>query len=99
MYTVQYMKKVTQTCLLKGVMKYRYTSTGTEMRICHDCFCCITVSLCRAKDVNVKYPGTCVADLDPYVFGPPGSESGSISQSYGYGSRSFYHQAKIVRKT
>jgi hypothetical protein len=34
---------------------------------------------------------------DPYVFGPPGS--GSISQKYGSGSGSFYHQAKIVRKT
>jgi hypothetical protein len=29
-----------------------------------------------------------VADPDPYVFGPPGSISGS-----------FYNQAKIVRKT
>jgi hypothetical protein len=27
--------------------------------------------------------------------GPPGS----VSQRYGYGSGSFYHQAKIVRKT
>ncbi len=34
---------------------------------------------------------------DPYVFGPPGS--GSISQRYGAGSGSFYHHAKIVRKT
>ncbi len=34
---------------------------------------------------------------DPYVFGPPGS--GSISQRYGSRSRSFYHQAKIARKT
>ncbi len=32
---------------------------------------------------------------DPYVFGPSGS--GSISQRYGSGS--FYHHAKIVRKT
>ncbi len=38
-------------------------------------------------------------------FGPLGSAFGSISQRYGYGygsgngSRSFYHQAKIVRKT
>jgi hypothetical protein len=32
---------------------------------------------------------------DPYVFGPP--RSGSISQRYGSGS--FHHQAKIVRKT
>jgi hypothetical protein len=39
-----------------------------------------------------------VADTDPYdsFFGPP--ESGSISQRYGSGSRSFYHQTKIVRK-
>jgi hypothetical protein len=34
---------------------------------------------------------------DPHVFGPPGS--GSISQRYGSRSGSFYHQAKIVRKT
>jgi predicted RND superfamily exporter protein len=38
-----------------------------------------------------------VVDPDPYVFGPPGS--GSISKRYGSGSRSFYHQAKLVRKT
>ena len=31
---------------------------------------------------------------DPYVFGPPESES--ISQSYGSGPGSFYHQTKIV---
>jgi hypothetical protein len=36
---------------------------------------------------------------DPYVSGPPGSRYGSISQRYGSGSGSFYHQAKIVRKT
>ncbi len=43
-----------------------------------------------------------VADPDPdppnaHVFGPPESGSGSISQRYGSGS--FYHQAKPVRKT
>jgi hypothetical protein len=32
---------------------------------------------------------------DPHVFGPPGS--GSTCQRYGSGS--FYHHAKIVRKT
>ncbi len=32
-----------------------------------------------------------------YVSGPPGS--GPISQRYGSGSGSFYHQAKTVRKT
>jgi hypothetical protein len=40
---------------------------------------------------------------DPYVFGPPGSGSGAISQRYESGSGSvsgsFYHQAKIVGKT
>jgi hypothetical protein len=34
---------------------------------------------------------------DPYVFGPPGS--GSISQRYGSGSVSFYHQPKITINT
>ncbi len=38
-----------------------------------------------------------VADPDLYVFGPPGP--GSVSQRYGSGSGSFYHQAKNVRKT
>ncbi len=32
---------------------------------------------------------------DPHIFGPPGS--GSISHSYGSGS--FYHHAKTLRKT
>jgi hypothetical protein len=36
---------------------------------------------------------------DPYVFGPPGSGSRSISTRYESGSGSFYNQAKIVRKT
>jgi hypothetical protein len=42
---------------------------------------------------------------DPHVFEPPGSGSGSTSQRYGSGSgscsgsESFYHHAKIVRKT
>jgi hypothetical protein len=42
-----------------------------------------------------------VLGLDPHVFGPLGSGFGSISKRYGSGSssRSFYHQAKIVRKT
>jgi hypothetical protein len=44
---------------------------------------------------------TSVADPDPnpsdlYVFGPPRSGSGSISQRHGSGL--FYHQAKIIRK-
>jgi hypothetical protein len=31
---------------------------------------------------------------DPYVFGPPGSRSGSTSQRYRSVSGSFYHQTK-----
>jgi hypothetical protein len=42
---------------------------------------------------------TSVADTDPYVFGPPGSRSESVSQIFGSGSESFGNQAKIVRKT
>jgi hypothetical protein len=36
---------------------------------------------------------------DPYDFGPPRSGPGSISQRYRSESGSFYHPAKIVRKT
>ncbi len=37
-----------------------------------------------------------VPDPDPHVCWPPGS--GSTSQKYGFGSGSFSHQTKIVRK-
>jgi hypothetical protein len=47
--------------------------------------------------ISVADPDSDPQDL--YVFGPPGSESGSISTRYVSGSRSFYNQAKIVRKT
>jgi hypothetical protein len=50
--------------------------------------------------VPVLMEKSSVADPDPAdlnVFGPPGS--GSTSQRYGSGSGSFYHHAKIVRKT
>jgi|688.fasta_scaffold915981_1 hypothetical protein len=36
---------------------------------------------------------------DPYVFGPLVSGTGSVSQMYGSGSRSFYLQAEKERKT
>jgi hypothetical protein len=45
---------------------------------------------------------TSVADPYPYIFGPPGSGP-LVPTMYGSGSgsrpRSFYHQAKIVRKS
>jgi hypothetical protein len=46
----------------------------------------------KTVDTTVADP-----DQDPHVFGPPGS--GSTSQRYRSGSGSFYHHAKIVRKT
>jgi hypothetical protein len=58
-----------------------------------------TVSFCPCINVHPvpKHFGS-VADpdpSDPYVFGHPGS--GSIKQRYGSGS--FYHKEKMVRKT
>jgi hypothetical protein len=49
-------------------------------------------------NVNDKVFGfvhSMVEDPDPYVFGPSGSGSGSVSQMYGSSSGSLYHQAKI----
>ena len=56
----------------------------------------VFVSLLWFKQRNIGTVSISVADpdpQDPYVFLPPSS----ISQRYGSGS--FYHQAKIVRKT
>jgi hypothetical protein len=54
-----------------------------------------------SKDDGMTFLLGSVADLDPHVFGPPGS--GSTNQRYGSGSGScsgsFYHHAKIIRKT
>jgi hypothetical protein len=44
----------------------------------------------------VKIDGS-VPDPNPHVFGPPAYES--TIQMFGSGSGSFYHEAKIVRKT
>jgi hypothetical protein len=47
------------------------------------------VPSCPIPKINMalqKYEKNSAADPDPYAFGPPGSGS-------------FYHQAKIVRKT
>ncbi len=48
---------------------------------------------------HCRYDNISVADPDPHVFGPSGL--GSTNQMYvsGSGSGSFYHHAKIVRKT
>jgi hypothetical protein len=57
------------------------------------CFC-LTIVLPYTKTKMLQMVDSSVA-ADPHVFGPPGS--GSIIQKYVSGS--FYHQAKIVRKT
>jgi hypothetical protein len=47
--------------------------------------------------VNIKsFRKHIISPSVAYVFGPPGS--GSISQRYGSGSGSFYHQAKMADK-
>jgi hypothetical protein len=58
-----------------------------------------TCSLCHkeivARRLNEHVKQAVLRIRDPYVFGPPGSGSGSSIQRYGSG----YHQAKTVRKT
>ncbi len=68
----------------------------------HSCYRCLFwIQVSALHWLDSVYRITSVADPDPYVFGSPGS--GSISTWYGsvsgFGSGSFYHQAKIVRKT
>jgi hypothetical protein len=68
--------------------------------------CDIEIDKCRLALMRARLKSS-VADPnpDPHAFGPPGS--GSTSQRYGSGSGtcsgsgsgSFYHHAKIVRKT
>ncbi len=62
-----------------------YATVSLDILIHRNCYC--------IKLVGMDDYGS-VADPDPYVFWPPGS--GSISTTFGSGS--FYHQAKIVRK-
>jgi hypothetical protein len=54
--------------------------------------CVATIFLYKESSVLDPDPNP-----DPHVFGPPGSKSGSTSQRNESGS--FYHEAKIVRKT
>jgi hypothetical protein len=56
------------------------------------------VKICLMIKTSVADPDL-NPDLDPHVFGPPGSGSISQRNRSGSGSGSFYHQAKIGRKT
>jgi hypothetical protein len=53
--------------------------------------------MCLLSSVADPDPDSNPDQPDPRVFGPPGSGFGPTSQRYGSGS--FYHHAKIVRKT
>ncbi len=64
--------------------------------------CCEVMKFCDPEAVQILKISVADPDPpDPHVFGPPGCGSGSTSQRYGFGSESgsFYHHAKIVRKT
>ncbi len=50
-----------------------------------------------AKHFNITMTSVGDPDLDPHVFGPPRSESGSISQMYG--TRSLHFSHKCVERT
>ncbi len=58
-----------------------------------------SVWLSKSDNIIISVADPDPAPPDPLVFGPPGSGSGSTSQRYASGSGSFYHHAKIVRKT
>jgi hypothetical protein len=65
-------------------------------RIRNTVFSPLSLLTCTYVLPTSKVSASLVAVLHPYVFGPPGTGSGSFSQRYGSGS--FNHQAKIVRK-
>ncbi len=80
-------RRAERNFLLNGPFSFHAKIRNFEFAFC----------LKMAKSVTQD---TSVADADPsdlYVFGPPGSETNSEYRS-GSGARSFYHQAKIVRK-
>ncbi len=80
------------SCCRYGIVYFHFT----PVQYVHNIYLflhCSYMSLSWESSVADPDPNS---DLEPYVFDSPGS--GSISQRYGSGSGSFYHQAKIVRK-
>jgi hypothetical protein len=89
-------------CVLSGVLGY------WNQAVC-SLDSCIMIPLCSFKTscssykiqmCHLKILILCILLLFlsvAYIFGPPGS--GPVSTRYGSGSKSFYHQAKVVRKT
>ncbi len=66
---------------------------------CFDVVCVIRILECNIYKTKLIFGTKKGSVADPYVFGPSGAGAGSASQRYGSGSGSFYHQAKLVRKT
>ncbi len=61
-----------------------------------------TAVQCTLRSYQSSLPATSVGDPDPdpkgsYVFGPPGSGTGSISQRYGSGSLCFHYNAYKIK--
>ncbi len=75
-----------------GHTRFQYRGWVSRSRPCSSCS-----AAPRFQHGHIPVGSVADPDLsDPYVFGPPGSRSGSISQRYGSGS--FYHQAKIAKQ-
>jgi hypothetical protein len=73
-------------------LSFFYQHSVTEPTLRRKCSRAALILHGVPQKINVAYP-------NPFVSGPPRSRSGSMSQGKGSGSRSFYHQAKAVRKT
>jgi hypothetical protein len=68
-------------CVRRGAPSRRRTPSSSSFSATH-----------AALQVSIRDPDP----QDPYVFGPPESDSGSISTRYGSGSGSFCNQAKTL---
>ncbi len=81
--------------LLRGEHRKAVTPRDFFKDICSAKYC-IYLSFIRIRSFLLHFFSVVDPGSDTYVFGPPAS--GSVSQRYGFGSGSFYHQAKIVWK-
>jgi hypothetical protein len=75
------------------VLSWHYRSYMVPSVVCICCQCTY------GTGTSAPGPTPMAAMLWIYVFGPPGTASGSVSHKGGSDSGSFHHQAKILRKT
>jgi hypothetical protein len=80
--------------MLSGFTSLKKVAQKTFNLKCKNVLLCET---CPPYLLKRSVPDPDPDPTDPRVFWP--SESGSTSQRYGSGSGSFYHHAKIIRKT